>query len=151
VGKSILVADDNAVTRNAIRDLLTDKLGNSVECAEAMGGEDAMAKAMASKPDVVVLDVAMPGMNGVEAGRKVSKLCPKTAVLIISNYDVAPFLADLKQAGIRGFVPKTSMGTELIPAIQALLEGNSYFGSEAKAAAAGSEDQALDHGKTDPV
>jgi two-component system, NarL family, response regulator NreC len=127
MSRSILLADDSALARRVIRNLVTEKLGHTVKYTEAADGEEALDKAIVSQPDVVVLDIAMPEMNGVEAGRYISQRCPQTAVLTISNYDVEPILPLVKQAGIRGFVSKASMGSELIPAIEALLEGKTYF------------------------
>jgi two-component system, NarL family, response regulator NreC len=127
MSRSILLADDSALARRVIRNLVTEKLGDTITYTEVAGGVEALDKAIVSQPDVVVLDIAMPEMNGVEAARYISEHCPQTAVLTISNYDVAPILPRVKQAGVRGFVSKASMGSELIPAIEALLEGKTYF------------------------
>ena len=129
MSRSILLADDSAVARRAIRHLVTASFGDAVEYAETSNGLDALDKAIVSKPDVVVLDIAMPGLNGVEAASRITERCPKTSVLAISSYDVEAIMPRFRQAGIRGFVPKVSIGFELIPAIQALLEGKSYFTS----------------------
>lgn len=130
---SILLADDSVVARRAIRNLVTDSFGDTVEYDETSNGLDALEKAIVSKPDVVVLDIAMPGLNGVEAAARIAERCPKTAVLAISNYDVEAIMPRFRQAGIRGFVPKGSIGFELIPAIRALLEGKSYFTGQSAA------------------
>jgi DNA-binding NarL/FixJ family response regulator len=129
VSRSILLADDSAVARRVIRNLASDKLGDTVTYTEAADGLDALERA--SQPDVVVLDIAMPGLNGVEAASRIIERCPKSAVLAISNYDVDPIIARFRQAGIRGFVPKASIGFELIPAIEALLQGRTYFTTQA--------------------
>jgi len=118
------------VARRVIRNLVTDRLGDTITYDEAAGGLEALDKAIASKPDVAVLDIAMPGLNGVEAARCISEQCPETAVLTISYYDVKPILPRIRQAGVRGFVPKASMAFHLIPAIEALLEGKTYFASQ---------------------
>jgi two-component system, NarL family, response regulator NreC len=127
--RSILLVDDSAVARRAIRNLVTHKLGDKVTYEEASNGLDGVDKAIASKPDVVVLDIAMPGLNGVEAAQRISERCPTTAILAISTYDVEPIVSRFRQVGIRGFVPKESIGFELIPAIEALFEGKTYFTS----------------------
>lgn len=127
MSKSILLADDSAVTRRAIRTLLQGKLGGECSCAEAADGAEAVEKVLALRPDVVVLDIAMPGLNGVEAARYIWESCPETAVLTISNYDVETVIPRVLQAGIRGFVPKGALNSELVPAIQALLNGKTYF------------------------
>jgi two-component system, NarL family, response regulator NreC len=127
MSRSILLADDSAAARRAIRHLVTDSFGDSMTYDEASNGLDALDKAVSSKPDVVVLDIAMPGLNGVDAASRITERCPETSVLAISSYDVEAIMPRFRDAGIRGFVPKGSIGFELIPAIQALLEGKSYF------------------------
>jgi DNA-binding NarL/FixJ family response regulator len=127
MSRSILLVDDSAVARRVIRNLVTDSFGDNVTYSEASNGLDALDKAVALKPDVVVVDIAMPGLNGVEAAQRISDCCPQTAVLAISNYDVQPIMPRFRQSGIRGFVSKASIGFELIPAIQALFEGGTYF------------------------
>jgi len=130
MSRSILLADDSAVARRAIRHLVTDKLGDSITFDEASNGRDALDKAIASQPDVVVLDIAMPGLNGLEAAARITEHCPKSSVLAISNHDVDSIVCRLRRAGIRGFVPKVSIGLELIPAIVALLDGKTYFAGQ---------------------
>jgi DNA-binding NarL/FixJ family response regulator len=132
VSKSILLADDSALTRRLIRNLVMKHFGDTVTYAEAASGAEALDRAILSQPDVVVLDIAMPEMNGVEAARCITEQCPKSAVLAVSNYDVGPIIQRFSQVGIRGFVPKASMASELIPAIEALLEGKTYFVSRDK-------------------
>ena len=75
MSKSILLADDSAVARRAIRNLVTEMLGNTITYAEAAGGVEALDKAIVSQPDVVVVDIAMPEMNGVEVARHISQHC----------------------------------------------------------------------------
>lgn len=129
MSRSILVADDSAVARSAVRNLLIDSFGNGVTYTEASIGLDALNKAIISKPDVVILDISMPGLSGLEAASRITEHCPKTPVLAISNYDVEAIAPRFRQFGIRGFVPKASIGFELIPAILALLEGKTHFAS----------------------
>jgi DNA-binding NarL/FixJ family response regulator len=129
VSKSILLADDSAVARRVIRNLVIQTLGESITYSEATGGVEALDKAITSQPDVVVLDIAMPEMNGVEVARHIGEHCPNSAVLAVSNYDVGPIIPRVKESGIRGFVAKSSMTSDLIPAIEALLEGKTYFTS----------------------
>lgn len=128
--RSILLADDSPVARRAIRHLVTDSFGDNITYSEASNGLEALDKAVTLKPDVVVVDIAMPRLNGVEAARRISDCCPQTAVLAISNYDVEPLMPRFRQSGIRGFVDKASIGFELIPAIQALFEGRTYFATQ---------------------
>lgn len=134
MSRSILVADDSAVARRAIRNLLIDSFGDGVTYAEASNGLDALNKATIAKPDVVILDISMPGLNGLEAASRITDRWPKIPVLLISNYDVEAIAPRFRQCGIRGFVPKASIGFELIPAILALLEGKTHFASQLIAA-----------------
>lgn len=123
---SILFADDSPAVRHAIRAVLTSELSGNVVCIEAGGGQEALDKAIVAQPDVVILDIAMPGLNGLETARYIKQRCPKTAVLAISSYDLEPVIPRL-MLGISGFVRKEAMGSELLPAIQALLAGKTYF------------------------
>ena len=127
MSKSILLADDSAVARRAIRNLVSETLGDAVAFDEVASGVEALDKAIVSQPDVVILDLVMPGMKGFQAAREIGRHCPNTAVLSISNHNVEPILPRIRDAGIRGFVPKSSMASELIPAIEALLDGKTYF------------------------
>jgi DNA-binding NarL/FixJ family response regulator len=128
--KSLLLADDNAVARRLIRSLLATQFEGDL-CAEAADGVEAVEKAKAAHPDVAILDIVMPRLNGVEAARQIAQSSPETAVLVISLYDPRPILRRLVEAGARGFVSKSSLDLELIPAIEALLAGKTYFGLEA--------------------
>lgn len=132
--KSVLFADDSAATRRAIRSLLTATLGDGLTYIEADGGHEALNKAITWQPDVVLLDIAMPGLNGVETARYIHQWSPKSAILAISSYDVEEVIPRVAGTGIRGFVRKDSMGSKLCPAIQALLDGKTYFAAERSAA-----------------
>jgi two-component system, NarL family, response regulator NreC len=123
---SLLFADDNALARRIIRSLLADAFQGSV-CAEAADGAEAVEKAKAMCPRVVILDIVMPKLNGLEAAEEILSSCPGTVVLAISSYDPKPISPRMASAGVRGFIPKSMMATELVPAIEALLEGRTYF------------------------
>ncbi len=126
---SILFADDSPAVRRAIRAVLTEQLGENIVYIEADGGEEALGKAIVFQPDIVILDIAMPGLNGLETARYIKQRCPKTAILAISSYDLEAVIPRVA-AGIRGFVRKDSMTLELLPAIQALLQGQTYFATQ---------------------
>lgn len=134
MSRSILVADDSAVARRAIRNLLLDSFGDGAIYTEASNGVEALNKATILKPDVVILDICMRGLNGLEAASLITERWPKIPVLAISNYDVEAIAPRFRQCGIRGFVPKDSIGFELIPAIVALLEGKTHFAGQLMAA-----------------
>jgi DNA-binding NarL/FixJ family response regulator len=126
----ILLADDNELARAAIKLLLADRTDLEI-CGEAADGEEAVEKTKDACPDVVILDIAMPRMNGIQAAKEILRLSPTTIVLTDSLYDVQGFTTQLKQAGVRGFISKSPMGTDLIPAIQIVLDGGTCFGTEA--------------------
>jgi DNA-binding NarL/FixJ family response regulator len=122
----ILLADDHAPVRRLVRNLLTTRDDWEV-CAEAADGDEAVEKAKASHPDLAILDISMPRMNGIDAARQIVESRCETVVLMISMYDPGLVLDELRRAGVRGFVSKSRLHSELIPAIEALLEGRTYF------------------------
>jgi DNA-binding NarL/FixJ family response regulator len=126
VNKRILVADDHGSIRRSLRSLLTQREDWHL-CAEAVDGSDAVEKAKSMSPDVAVLDLAMDGLNGVEAAAAIRATCPNTIVLAISMYDAEPLFARLQTVGVRGFISKNHLGTELLPAIDAVLTGRNWF------------------------
>jgi CheY-like chemotaxis protein len=128
MNKRILVADDHGSTRRSLRTLIAQRHDWQV-CAEAADGYDAVRQAKLTSPDVAVLDLAMGGLNGVDAAAAIRTSCPATIVLAISMYDAEPLLSRLQSVGVRGFVPKNHLATELSPAIDAVLMGRSWFPS----------------------
>jgi len=129
MAKRILVADDYGSVRRSLRALITQREDWQV-CAEAADGADAVEKAKILAPDVVVLDLAMGRLNGVDAAEWIHAECPNTIVLTTSMYDAEPLFPKLKNIGVRGFISKNHLGTELLPAIDALLTGQSWFPAE---------------------
>jgi DNA-binding NarL/FixJ family response regulator len=125
----ILLVDDKPKVGLVIRQILAQKSEWEV-CGEASSGDDAVQKAQSLKPDLAILDIAMAGGNGLDAGRQIHSLCPSTAVLLVSMYDASSLMTRMKENGIQGFVSKACIGTELISAIEALLSGGTYFRTE---------------------
>lgn len=122
----VLLADDHALVREGTRRLLEAE--NDVEVvAEAASGEEALTAAQRLHPDIAIIDIAMPGMGGIEATRRIKADCPKTAVLILSAYDDEPYLIALLEAGAAGFLLKNVHGQELINAIRAVSRGESML------------------------
>ena len=126
VSKRILVADDHGTARRALRTLIMRREDWQL-CAEAVDGLDAVEKAKSMSPDVAVLDLAMGGLNGVEAAAAIRETCPTTIVLTISLYDAKPLFDRLQTVGVKGFVSKNNLVAELLPAIDAVLTGGSWF------------------------
>ena len=124
--KQILLADDSGEFRRQVRTLLAGKPDWEVY-AEAVNGAEAVALAKASPPHVAILDISMPVQNGIRAGQHIRKACPQASLLAVSVYEPEMFIGDVIEAGFHGFVGKSSIAAELIPAIENLLRGESYF------------------------
>ncbi|HXW57700.1 MAG TPA: response regulator transcription factor [Candidatus Cybelea sp.] len=112
----VLIADDHAVVRLGLRSLLSQKQGWQV-CGEASDGETAVARVCELAPDVVILDLTMPGLNGFNAAREIRRMAPSTKIILFSIHDIASIAA---QAGADAFVSKTSTPNELVGAIERL-------------------------------
>lgn len=122
----ILLADDHNILRDGMRLLLERQPGFSV-VGEAADGREIVALTEAHAPDVVVMDIAMPHMNGLEATRRIVEKFPKTGVVILSmHYDESYVIRSLK-AGARAYLLKDAMKADLIAAIRAVAEGRSFF------------------------
>ena len=122
----ILLADDHTVVRDGLRALL-EKQSDMTVVAEAADGRDSVRLAEDQSPDVVVMDIAMPNMNGIEATRRIVAANPRIAVVILSmHHDESYILRSLK-AGARGYLLKESLGTEVIEAIRAVSQGRSFL------------------------
>jgi DNA-binding NarL/FixJ family response regulator len=126
VAKRILLADDNVLVRGLIQQLLELRPDWKV-CAQAGNGVEAVEQAKATSPDLAILDILMPFENGIEAGRKIIQTCATPVVLAMSVYQPEIFVRRLMGAGIQGFVSKTSICSQLIPAVESLLRGETYF------------------------
>ena len=122
----ILLADDHEVVRAGLRALLEEQTGWEV-VAEAVDGRDAVDKASKLKPDAVVIDIAMPSLNGLEAVRQILKAVPSTKVLVLTMYDSDPLIQQVLQAGARGYLLKSDAGRDLVSAIDALRRNKTFF------------------------
>ena len=122
----IFVADDHEVVRQGLRVLLENGTGWTV-CGEASNGREAVEKALELKPDVVVLDVAMPHLNGLEATRQILRESPRTSVLILSANESEDLVHEVLAAGARGFLLKSDAGKDLLVAIEGLRQGRPFF------------------------
>jgi len=132
----ILVADDHDVVRTGLRTLLESRNGWSV-CAEATNGRDAVEKARDFKPDVAVLDIGMPLLNGVEATRQIRKLSPTTEILILTMHDSEMMIQGVLEAGARGYILKDDAGRNLLAAVDAVRRRRPFLSSRVSAAAKG--------------
>jgi NarL family two-component system response regulator LiaR len=118
----VLVAEDHLITRQGICRLLEDE-NNLMVVGEAGNGEEAVQLVEELAPDVVIMDVAMPKLNGIEATRQIKLIRPATAVLILSAYDDDEYVFGLVEAGAAGYLLKTASGEELSRAIRAVHKG----------------------------
>lgn len=118
----ILLADDHVVVRQGTRQLL--ELEQDLEViGEAGDGEEAVQLAAQLKPDVVIMDVAMPKMSGIEATKQIKALLPSVAVLVLTGYDYDEYIFSLLEAGAAGYLLKSVSGDELVGAIRAVHAG----------------------------
>jgi DNA-binding NarL/FixJ family response regulator len=122
----ILIADDHDVVRSGLRRMLEAQPGWEV-VAEAADGKDAIDKAAATKPDVAVLDSMMPLVNGAGATRQIRARLPKTEVLIFTIHDDERHIAELLEAGARGYVLKSDITGQLLDAIASLAKHKPFF------------------------
>jgi NarL family two-component system response regulator LiaR len=122
----ILIADDHAVVREGTRQILEQESDLDV-VAEAGDGEEAVRLAGSSKPDVAIIDIAMPKVDGIEATKQIKALYPATAVLILTAYDDDQFVFGLLEAGAAGYLLKSVRGHELIDAVRQVYAGESVL------------------------
>jgi DNA-binding NarL/FixJ family response regulator len=126
----ILVADDHEIVRCGIRTLLEGHPGWAV-CGEARDGREAVAKVLELKPDLVVLDVAMPMLNGMDAARQILKAKPGTPILILTVYESDELIRQILEAGARGFLLKSDAAQNLLLAVEALQRRATFFTARA--------------------
>lgn len=120
----ILIADDHKKTRLLVADLLSHRLDWEV-CALAADGQEAVDLARKILPDLAVLDVQMPLLNGIETAKAILQYCP--LAIVVSNHEVNLFAGQLKEFGVKGFVNKVHLKTDLVPAVEAVLSGETSF------------------------
>ena len=125
----ILLADDHNVMRAGLKLLLESHPGFKV-VSEASDGNQAVNNATAVKPDVAVLDVAMPNLNGIEAAQRISEQLPQTAIIILSMHSDEGYVLRALKSGARGYLLKDSAESDLIHAITAVSEGKAFFSPE---------------------
>src|SRR5215469_13110708 len=130
----LLIADDHAVVRAGLRTLLESRKGWQV-CAEAADGREAVEKAEKHKPDVIILDIGMPLLNGVEAARRIRKALPQSEILILTMHESDELVQQVVEAGARGYILKDEADRVLHAAIDALRQHKTYFSTRVSQAA----------------
>ena len=129
MGSKILIVDDHEVVRQGIRTILRSRPQWEV-CGEAVNGKDAIEKAKSLDPDVIIMDITMPEMSGIEATREITKLKLRPAVLVFTMHESKNLAVTVQEAGARGFVLKSHAARDLLDALEALMKGGTFFGPD---------------------
>lgn len=122
----LLIGDDHTLVRQGLRRILEERPGWEV-VAEAGDGREAVRLALEQKPDVAVMDISMPQLNGIEAARQLHKRLPEARVLILSMHAEQAYVTRALQAGARGYLLKDSAGQDLIRAVELVADGRTFF------------------------
>ena len=138
MGSRILIVDDHEVVRQGIRTILRARPQWEV-VGEAVNGRDAIEKAQSLDPDVIIMDITMPEMSGIEATREISKLKLRSAVLVFTMHESKNLASTVQEAGARGFVLKSHAARDLLEALEALMGGGTFFGLDSGKASKGKE------------
>jgi DNA-binding NarL/FixJ family response regulator len=122
----VLIADDHSVMRRGVRSLLLAREDIEV-CGEASDGKDAVNRAAILRPDLIILDLSMPGMDGFEAAKIMQRVVPNIPIIFYSMHDGARLVEEAKQIGVRGFVCKSDRSNRLLDAVEAIIDHKSTF------------------------
>ena len=123
---TVFLADDHTIVRQGLAKLLEGEPNLRV-VGEAENGREAVVKVEKLKPDIVLMDIAMPMLNGIEATRQIRKICPQTKVIILSMHSHGRYISELFGLGASGYLLKSSTGTDIINAIHTALKGSTYL------------------------
>ena len=115
----ILLADDHSIVRRGLKELLEEHVGWSV-CAEAATGREAVEMAIEHRPQIAVLDLSMPELNGLEATRRIRQAVPETEVLVFTMHESDELVREVLAAGARGYLLKSDAADQLVPAVESL-------------------------------
>lgn len=122
----LVLADDHEIMRVGLRSLLEAQINWSV-VGEAIDGEEAVEMVLSLKPDVALLDIAMPKISGLEAARQILSQVPRTKILLLSAHDSKQVIADVLDSGAKGYVLKSDAARDLVAAVQALYSNQTFF------------------------
>ena len=121
----VVVADDHHIVLKGLLTILRE--GGFTVVGEAANGQDAIRLAIEQKPDIAILDISMPGMNGIEAAKEINKVAPHTKIVLLTMHSEDRYLLEALRAGIRGYVLKTRATSELLQAIGEVYKGNIFL------------------------
>ncbi len=125
----VLVVDDHVVVRQGLRALLETRPG-CVVCGEAATGREALRKAQKLKPDIMILDIGIPGLSGLEVARRLRNAKLGTQILVLTVHESEDLISEVLKVGVRGFMLKSDAGRDLITAMEALSQHKPYFTSK---------------------
>lgn len=125
----ILIVDDHEVVRDGLRNILLS-LENISIAGEAGNGEDAIKLYTSVKPDLVIMDISMPGMNGIEATRIIKEKDPEAKILILTMHDNQEYLNQIIRSGAKGFILKNTDKEELLEAVKTVASGENFFSKD---------------------
>jgi DNA-binding NarL/FixJ family response regulator len=122
----VMIAEDHTIVRQGLARLLSDQPGLEV-VGQAVNGRDAVEMAEKLNPDIIIMDIAMPKMNGIEASKKIRKLLPRTKILILSMYSHEHYIHELLEVGVSGYLLKDSSGHDIIKAIDDAMKNKIFL------------------------
>lgn len=131
----VLLADDHTLVREGLARILTES-GECIVVAQAVDGVEAVRQALQHRPEVVVIDVDMPKLGGIEAARRIRSELPDTKVLVVTVHDEEEYVLHMVRAGVSGYMVKDAAVSELVQAVKTLHQGQSYFDPAASSALA---------------
>lgn len=121
----VLLADDHAIVRDGLKSVLVSE-GFEI-AAEASDGREAVLLARKLRPDAAVLDVSMPSLNGIDAAREIHSACPQIKTILLTMYQESQYILEALRAGVKGYVLKAQVSGDLVRAIRATLQGDTYL------------------------
>jgi DNA-binding NarL/FixJ family response regulator len=145
---TVLLADDHSILRDGLAALLETQEGISV-AGHARDGREAVRKAMELKPDIAIMDIVMPELDGIEATRLIAKSLPLTRVVILSMYSTTEHIFRALQAGAKGYLLKESAGAELVTAVRSVHAGRRFLSQKITESVV--DDYVREHVATDPL
>lgn len=131
VSARILIADDHDVVRQGIRSIIAKSRPEWEICGEAINGREAVETARLLSPDVIILDITMPLLNGIEAASQIATFGLRCRILVFTMHESERLYANIREVGAHGYVQKSHAGRDLICAIDTLLAGGTFFGPAA--------------------